>query len=52
VIESGRARLRPVEAGVQDEQFREIRSGLVPGDTVALFPGSGVNDGKKIAVLR
>ena len=52
VIESGRARLRPVEAGVQDEQFREIRSGLVPGDTVALFPGSGVDDGKKIAVLR
>jgi len=52
VIESGRARLRPVEVGVQDDQFREIRSGLVPGDAVVLFPGSEVEDGKKIVLLR
>lgn len=50
VVEGGRARLRPVEVGVQDDQYREVRSGLVPGDAVVLFPGSGVDDGKKIAM--
>lgn len=44
----GRATLVPVETGIADTSFREIRDGLEVGDTVILFPGDTVTDGLRV----
>lgn len=51
VVESGRARSRPVQVGEQDDQYREIRSGLAAGDRVVSFPGAEVRDGVTVKAL-
>ena len=44
----GKAVLTEVEVGIADSRYRVIRAGLNEGDSVVLFPGSGVMDGAKI----
>ncbi|MFZ9872848.1 MAG: efflux RND transporter periplasmic adaptor subunit [Steroidobacteraceae bacterium] len=51
VVESGRARSRPVQVGEQDDQYREIRSGLAAGERVVSFPGAEVRDGVTVKAL-
>lgn len=50
VIQDGRARLRAVEVGPQDERFRVIRKGLQVGDRLVLFPTPQVVDGARLIV--
>lgn len=50
VVEQGRARLRRVELGAQDEQFRVVTRGLAPGDRVVMFAGADVEDDRRVAV--
>ena len=45
----GRATLTAIETGIADADYREIRAGLAPGDTVILFPGDMVSDGMRVA---
>lgn len=50
VIESGRARLRPVDVGVQDDRHRVVSSGLAQDEQVVIFPSPAVGDGRRIRV--
>lgn len=47
-VVDGRATLTAVTVGIADADFREIRDGLVAGDTVVLFPGDTVKDGLRV----
>ncbi|MBK1691655.1 efflux RND transporter periplasmic adaptor subunit [Ectothiorhodospira mobilis] len=49
VVESGRARLRPVETGRSSGLWTQILSGLDPGESVIRHPGSRVADGVSVA---
>lgn len=44
-IESGRARLTPIDTGHANDSFAEIRKGLEQGDRVILHPSDRVRDG-------
>jgi HlyD family secretion protein len=48
----GRTVLTPVETGIADIAYRQIISGLQPGDTVVLFPGDTVSDGQRVKPRR
>lgn len=48
VVENGRARLRPVEAGRNDGIMAQIVSGLERGDSVILHPGRALSDGTRV----
>lgn len=48
-VENGRARLRPVSLGRFGENSAQLRSGLAEGDTVVLYPGDKVRDGRRVA---
>ena len=47
-VESGRARLRPVSAGIVTDQSAQILSGLDAGDAVINFPSDSVKDGVRV----
>jgi HlyD family secretion protein len=47
-IEEGRARLRPVETGVGDENHRVVTRGLSAGDRVVMYPGASLTDGDRV----
>lgn len=42
-VEEGKAVLKPVETGIQDNSFIEIISGLEPGDRVVVAPYSAIS---------
>jgi HlyD family secretion protein len=44
----GRASFQPVITGIADSSYREIKEGLVAGDTVILFPGATIKDGLRV----
>jgi len=48
VLEKGRAKARPVEAGKRNGLAAQVLSGLSEGETVILHPGDTVSDGKKV----
>jgi HlyD family secretion protein len=48
-VESGRARMTPVEVGRRNERQAEIHSGLSSGDEVVLHPSDGISDGSEVA---
>ncbi|MCH8491091.1 MAG: efflux RND transporter periplasmic adaptor subunit, partial [Oceanicaulis sp.] len=48
VVDGGRARLRPVEAGRNDRRNAQIVSGLQPGDQVVLYPSDRIRDGVRV----
>ena len=48
VVEQGRARLRPVTLGPQDENYRVIAAGLQPGERVVVFPTVAITDGIRV----
>jgi HlyD family secretion protein len=48
VIRNGRAYRTPVEVGVLDEAFAEVKSGLKPGDIVALNP-TELRNGERVS---
>ncbi len=52
VIDQGIARLKLVEAGIQDGWRMEIRSGLRPGDQVIVVGQRSINDGEAVNVTR
>lgn len=52
VLEDGRARLRPVQIGARNGTLAWVRSGLAPGATVIVYPGSAVRDGVRVKVRR
>lgn len=47
-LERGHARLTPVEAGRDNGRVTEIRSGLLEGARVVVYPGEGIRDGSRI----
>ncbi|MDX9997500.1 MAG: HlyD family efflux transporter periplasmic adaptor subunit [Phenylobacterium sp.] len=47
-VEKGRARLRQVEAGRNNGEWVEIRSGLSEGDVVVLHPDRELSDGDRV----
>jgi HlyD family secretion protein len=47
-VESGRARLTPVEIGHRGETEVELLRGLEPGAMVAVHPGDRVRDGARV----
>lgn len=47
-VDSGEARLTPVEIGHDNGQNAEILSGLDAGQTIVLYPGEQVGDGVRI----
>lgn len=49
VVAEGRARRRPVQAGVQGGDRIEIRSGLRAGEQVIVDPPAGLRDGARVA---
>jgi HlyD family secretion protein len=50
VLAGGRARRRAVEVGQRNPLEAEIRSGLVAGDVVLVYPGNEIRDGSRIAL--
>lgn len=48
VVESGRARLRPVVIGIRGDQRIEVRSGLSEDDAVIVDPPPALRDGSRI----
>jgi HlyD family secretion protein len=51
-LEAGRARLQPVELGARNGSAAWIKSGLVPGQTVIVYPPSSVSDGSRVRARR
>ncbi|MEN9704509.1 MAG: hypothetical protein RLZZ393_388 [Pseudomonadota bacterium] len=49
-VQGGRARLRTVEIGLRNADTAEVLSGLEPGQTVVLYPGDALRDGKRITL--
>ena len=52
VVEDGRARLRPVEAGHRNASEAEILKGLHEGAEVVLHPANDLKDGARVTVRR
>jgi HlyD family secretion protein len=48
VNEKGRAKLKPVELGLMNDRFAEIRGGLREGEDVVLFPAETIREGTKL----
>lgn len=51
-IEDGRARLTPVELGARNSEVAWLRGGLKTGDTVIVYPPTGVADGVRVKPRR
>lgn len=49
VVQNGRAVLRPVTLGVQDDRFRVVLAGMTAGEGVVLFPSTQVSAGIRVA---
>ncbi len=47
-VQDGRARLQTVEVGLRNPESAEVLSGLAPGQTVVLYPGDALRDGRRI----
>lgn len=47
-VESGRARLTPIEIGERNPDWAEVRGGLEPGAQVILHPGDRIADGVRV----
>jgi len=52
VVESGRARLRPVEIGAGSGLLTEVVAGLAAGDVVIVHPDDAVRDGGRVELFR
>jgi len=50
VVESGRARARPVQLNDRNSEVAWLKNGLRDGETVLLYPGSMVADGQAVRV--
>ena len=48
-VENDRVKLRPVTLGLRNPRVAEVKSGLVEGDTVVLYPGEALEDGTRVA---
>lgn len=51
LFDSGRARLRTVQAGPSNGRTTEILGGLKTGDRVVVYPGDKIEDGVRIAPM-
>jgi HlyD family secretion protein len=51
-IQGSRARLTPVETGLEGEGWTEIRNGLTAGDRVVLHPDRELEDGQRVRIHR
>lgn len=47
-IEDGKARLQPVQIGLEGEKFTEIKDGLSAGDIVIISPAREIEDGTAV----
>ena len=52
VVQERRVQLRPVKVGGRNTLEAQVEEGLVPGETVVVYPGDLLADGKRIKVLR
>lgn len=52
VVEDGRARQRTVELGLRNGLQAEVRSGVVPGAQVVLYPSELIEDGARVEARR
>jgi HlyD family secretion protein len=48
ISDHGKARRRKVQIGLMNDEFAEVRGGLVPGEQVVLFPGESIVDGSAL----
>ena len=48
-VESGRARIVPIEVGALTDREAEVRSGLKPGHRVVVFPSDKIGDGVRVS---
>jgi|GEM_PF-1190358 HlyD family secretion protein len=48
VVQKGRARLRLVEIEHNSDGVASVKNGLLPGDTLILYPGDSIKDGIKV----
>lgn len=51
-VESGRARLHPVEVVGRNNQVGWVKNGLQPGDAVIVYPPPAVSDGRRVQVRK
>jgi HlyD family secretion protein len=49
VVDDGRASLRGVELGQRGRRAAEVRSGLVAGEVVVLYPSDEIDDGVRVS---
>ena len=52
VLEAGRARIRKVRVGDASGSAFEVFEGLAPAETVLVFPGDKVRDGRRVRAVR
>lgn len=52
VVQERRVQLRLVKVGGRNTTEAQVEEGLVPGETVVVYPGDLLADGKRIKVLR
>jgi len=50
-VENGTAKLREIATGLSTGLVTEIRSGLVEGDTVIVYPGDQISDGSRVSSI-
>lgn len=51
-VENGRARLRPVELGLMNDETVEVRSGLTADESVVLAPENQLQDGSRVRMIQ
>jgi HlyD family secretion protein len=50
VVDSGRARVQPVELGQRNDREAEVLKGVSEGQTVVVFPPDTLSDGARVSV--
>ncbi len=50
IVKNGRARLRPVEIGLKNDEWAEVTKGLAPDDTVVSDPMNELEDGTRVRI--
>ncbi len=50
-VVDGRAVMQPVSTGLQNDAHTQITAGLVPGDTVILYPGDQIETGTAVTAI-
>lgn len=52
VVEGGKARLRPVELGLKNDEWAEVKEGLEQGDLIITEPSNSIADGMRVKPIK